>query len=292
MHKLGPCLLGLSLAVSAGSLAAAQETSPATPSIPKILQITREYIKPYKNFAAHDKTEGAYVQALTRAKWPTHYVGLNSLSGKIRALYLTQYASLDAWQMDIAAVAKNSALSADLEHAGIVDGQLLDEVDQGVFLLSEEMSFHSMADLSHQRFMEITAYQVKPGHAKEFNDAVKLVKDAYEKADIGAHWAMFRQLYGGQGGRFLVLTSRKSLAEIDKGILDDAKFGQALGEDGVRQLDDLVATSVESSQHELFRINPRQSYVPDEWIKADPAFWKPKPAPAAKAATEEQKQKP
>jgi hypothetical protein len=36
------------------------------------------------------------------------------------------------------------------------------------------------------------------------------------------------------------------------------------------------------------------SYVPEEWIKADPDFWKPKPAmaPAAKPATEEKKEKP
>lgn len=292
MHKLGPCLLGLSLAVTAGVMAAAQESSPAATSIPKVLQITREYLKPDTSNAAHDKTESAYVQALVKAKWPTHYVGLNSLSGKIRALYLTQYDSLDAWDKDVTALGKNSALSAETDRALIADGKLLDEVDQGVFLLSEEMSYHSVADLSHQRFMEITAYQVKPGHTKEFNDAVKLVKDAYEKADVGAHWAMFRQLYGGQGSRFLVLTSRKSLAEVDKGILDDAKFGEALGEDGRRQLDDLVATSVESSQHELFRINPHQSYVPEQWIKADPDFWKPKPAPAAKPAAEKEKPKP
>jgi hypothetical protein len=51
---------------------------------------------------------------------------------------------------------------------------------------------------------------------------------------------------------------------------------------------------VESSSHQLFAFNPRMSYVPEEWIKADPDFWKPKPAmaPAAKPATEEKKAKP
>jgi hypothetical protein len=36
------------------------------------------------------------------------------------------------------------------------------------------------------------------------------------------------------------------------------------------------------------------SYVPDEWIKADPDFWKPKAVAvtAAKPATEEKKAKP
>lgn len=55
-----------------------------------VLQITREYIKPYKANAAHDKTESAFIAAMSRAKFPAYYVALNSMSGKSRAL-LTQY---------------------------------------------------------------------------------------------------------------------------------------------------------------------------------------------------------
>jgi hypothetical protein len=64
-----------------------------------------------------------------------------------------------------------------------------------------------------------------------------------------------------------------------------------MGEDGMKQLDDLFAATVDSSRSELFSINPKQSYVPDEWIKADPDFWKPKPAaaPAAKPAAAQKK---
>jgi hypothetical protein len=293
MKKLSPYLLGLSLAVAGSSLAAAQETSSGTPSLPKVLQITREYTKPYKGGAAHDKTEGAFVQAMTKAKWPTHYFALNSLSGKLRALYLTHYDSLEAWEKDSAAVAKNSALSAELERASVADGELLDSVDQGVFLYSDELSYHARADLSHQRYMEISAYNVRPGHEKEWNELVKLVKAGYEKAGIDAHWGTFGLIYGGQGGRYIVLSAHKTLAEVDNDFLNDKLFEKALGEDGLKQLDTLVQASIESSEHNLYQFNPRQSYVSDEWIKADPEFWKPKAAaPAAKPAVEKEKAKP
>jgi hypothetical protein len=55
----------------------------------------------------------------------------------------------------------------------------------------------------------------------------------------------------------------------------------ALGEDGVKKFRELFASAVDSSRSELFSVNPKQSYVPDEWIKADPDFWKPKAAVAA-----------
>jgi len=56
----------------------------------------------------------------------------------------------------------------------------------------------------------------------------------------------------------------------------------------------LIRSTVESSSHQLFEFNPRMSYVPDEWIKADPDFWKPKTVAAttAKPATEEKKARP
>jgi hypothetical protein len=72
-----------------------------------------------------------------------------------------------------------------------------------------------------------------------------------------------------------------------------------MGEDGMKKLDELVASTIESSLHNLFAFNPRMSYVADEWIKNDD-FWKPKavalpapmPAAAAKPANDDKKPKP
>jgi hypothetical protein len=290
MNKLSRSLLGLSLVVACSSTVAAQGNAPAH----NVLQITREFTKPGKNGMAHDKTESLFVQAMSKAKWPTRYLGMTSLSGKQRALFFIWYESFDAWDKDMAAQAKNAALTAGLEHANVTDGELLDSVDQGVFVSNEEMSLRPMADISHQRYLEISSYHVRPGHTKEWIELVKLVKGAYEKAVPGAHWRVVEQRYGGDGGTYLVLTSHKTLAEIDRGFAESQQFYAALGEDGMKKFSELIEKSVESSQHQLFAFNPRMSYVADEWVKADPDYWKPKAAaaPAAKPAAEEKKAKP
>jgi hypothetical protein len=54
-----------------------------------------------------------------------------------------------------------------------------------------------------------------------------------------------------------------------------------MGEEGLKKLRELTAAAVESSQTNLFGFNPRMSYVGEDWIKADPDFWKPKAAHAA-----------
>jgi len=294
MKTLGCSLLGVLLVVTLSGIATAQESPQREMSIPKVLQIIREYTKPGKSGMAHEKTESAYVQAMTRAKWPTHYLGMTSLSGKERALFLTSYASFEAWEKDFAAMQKNTTLSAALDRILMADGEVLDSVDEGVFIFRDDLSLRPAADLSHMRYMEIAVYQVHLGYSREWDELVKLVKAAYEKGVPDAHWGMFQAVYGREARTFAVITGLKTLAEVDRSFQQTPQFEAALGEDGLKRLGLLERVSVASSQHQLFAISPRMSYVPEEWIKADPDFWKPKTvaAPAAKPATEEKKAKP
>jgi hypothetical protein len=286
MKKLSRILFALFLGVCFMCAASAQEKMP----VPKVLQIQREFLKPGKAGNIHEVKESAFIDAMTRAKWPTHYIGMTSLSGKSRALFFTSYESFEAWQKDGDAVAKNAALSSALDRAYAADGELQDSTDTGVFLFQEEMSLRPRPDLGAARYMEISSYHVRPGHNKEWTEAVKLVKAAYEKGVPESHWGMFEEMYGGDGGIYIVLTSHKSLAEIDKGLLDDKQFVSTMGEDGMKKLSELVGACVESSQHQLFAINPHMSYVSDEWIKTSPDFWNVKPA--AKTAPAPKKDKP
>ena len=161
--------LSLAATYAYAYVAAAQEVPSGSSSIPKVLQITREYLKPGKAGMAHDKSEGAFVDAMTSAKWPTHYIAMTSLSGKARALYLTSYESFEAWQKDTEAVAKNATLSGALEHAAVADGELLDSLDQSVFYFHEEMSLRPRADLSQMRYMAVVLFHVRPGKEKQWN---------------------------------------------------------------------------------------------------------------------------
>ena len=276
MNKLSRFLLGLSLVLTCSCITAAQEKSQANPSIPRVLQITREFTKPGKAGFVHDASESAFVQAMVRAKWPTHYLGMTSLSGKQRALFLTSFASFEAWEKDNAAVQKNSTLAPAIEAASVADSAQLDSIDQAVFVFNDEMSLRPLADLSQMRYLEVSLYHVRPGHGREWNELVKLVKAAYEKGVPGSHWGVFEQVFGGDGGSYLVLTARKTLAEVDHGFqVENKQFEAAMGAEGMKKLEELVAASIESEQHQLFAFNPHMSYVADEWIKADPDFWKP-----------------
>ena len=72
MKRVISSLLGLSIAVTCACVTVAQDKSQGSATIPKVLQITREYVKPGKTGMVHDKAESVFVNAMTRAKWPTH----------------------------------------------------------------------------------------------------------------------------------------------------------------------------------------------------------------------------
>jgi hypothetical protein len=285
MKVISPVLLGLSLAVAGSTLSAAQDAS-STSTPPKILQITVEYTKPYKGGAAHDKTESAFIAAETRAKFPVYYVALNSMSGKPRALFLTRYDSFEQWEKDNKLVDSNPTLSDGLERAGLADGELLSDINELVFTYDEDLSYHPHDDLDKHRVYQISIFHVRPGKQKEWRDVVKMVKEAHEKAGTSAHWGMYEIAFGTEDGTFIALTGDPSMSAIDLGFAEDKKFVAALGGDeGMRKLDEKFGDAVDSSRSELYTVNPKQSYVSDDWIKSNPGFWKPKAAaPAAKPA--------
>jgi len=283
MRITAACLLGATLLGAGLTIAKAQEAPEGTTPPPKILLISREFLKPGKGGSGHEKSESAFVQAFAKAKWPTHYFAANSLTGKNRTLFFVPYPSFEAWEKDNLAQQKNATLSAALDRAAAADGELLSETDTGIFMYNEEQSLRGPVDIAHMRYFEISLYRVRPGHRKEWGDLVKLVKTAYDKIP-DAHWGVYEPVYGQEDVTYLVFVPMKSAAEIDKTMENDKQFVEAMGEDGMKRLSELESSAIEFTQTNLFQFSPAMSYPPDAWIKTDPDFWKPKAAASAKAA--------
>jgi hypothetical protein len=109
------------------------------------------------------------------------------------------------------------------------------------------------------------------------------VKAAYEKVP-DTHWAMYEAMFGQEDATYVVFIPRKSATEIDESMMKDKQFVEAMGEDGMKKLTELESAAVEFTQTNLFQFSPAMSYPRDEWVKADPGFWKTHaPKPAAKA---------
>jgi hypothetical protein len=280
--KFSPILLGLSLAVVGNLPAAAQDASTATTaSTPKYLQVIVEYTKPGKGGLAHDKTEGAFVQAMAKAKFPLHYTAYNAMTGRARAIYLSAFNSFEEVQ-NANKIFDTPSVASEFERINVADGELLDEAHVLIFSSDPELSFHSKTPSPQNRYLEADIVEVRPGHGKDFEDLMKLYMAAFDKAGTTQHWGAYRTEYGESVGTYVFLTASNSEAEIDQRFSEDPKIRAAMSEDDLKKIRELRAASVASERVELYSVNPAQSYVTEDYIKADPGFWKPKPsAPAA-----------
>lgn len=277
MKRLAEYLLLSSLVFGCLGTIAAQEKdkSEGMHSPPKVLNIMREFTKPGKNGMSHEKTEAAFVQAMSAAKWPTHYLAVDSMSGKPRTLFLTAFDSFEAMEKEAKAFEKNPTLAAAMDHASVIDGELLSDTDSGDFAYREDLSLRGGTDIPHMRYFEISLFHIKPGHDKDWETLVKMYQNAFEKIP-DVHWAMYQAVYGQPDNSFVIFNPMKSLSEVDRGFAQGKAFEAAMGEEGMKKLRELTAETIESSQTNLFSFDPKMSYIGEDWIKADPEFWKPK----------------
>ena len=264
--KISPVLLGLSLAVAASLPAAAQDASAATTaSTPKYLQVIVEYTKPGKGGLAHDKTEGAFVQAMRKAKFPLHYTAYNAISGRARAIYLGAFNSFDEMQQ-ANKIYDAPAVASEFERINVADGELLDEAHTIIFSSDPELSYHSKTPGPQNRYLEADIVQVRPGHGKDFEDLMKLYMAAFDKAGSSDHWGAYRIEYGESLGTYVFLTVSNSETEIDQRFSEDSKIGKALSDDDKKKIRDLRAASIETERVELYSVNPAQSYATDDYV--------------------------
>jgi hypothetical protein len=245
---------------------------------PPILVVQYEVVKPGHAGAMHDRSESAFVRTAKEAKMKEHYLGMASLSGDNRALFFMGYGSFADWEKDQKSIAANATVSRQLDAEFVADGELLSQAGQSVLIYQKEMSYNTGAiNVGLARYWEISRWKIKPGHEGDWHEVVKMYSDALQKVDPNASWATYAGMYGDHsGGMYLFFTPMKSLAEVDAHMMNDPKVFEAIGKDGMKKLGEKMAACVDWEQTNLFRVNPKMSYAPEEWIKADPAFWNAK----------------
>lgn len=267
------CLLFAGFTFISAPVVHAQDQSNSITPPPPILDVIVEYVKPGLGGSPHQKTESAFVQAMRDAKWPTHYIGTNALTGNLHAVFFIGYGSFADWEKDNAAMAENATLSAALDSASIEDGKLLSMYQTNVFRSRPDLSLRPGADLGRTRYFDVTLFHIRPGHMAEFEELVKLYASAYQ-GNPKVHWDTFEEMYGADGNdTVLVVTPRKSMDELDVQMADDSKLDSTLTADQLKQMRDLTAASILSSGSILDAVDPKMSYADDSWTQEDPAFW-------------------
>jgi hypothetical protein len=244
-----------------------------------VLVIDVENLKPGTTGSAHQKTENAFIEASKKSKVAEHYLAMDAITGPPRALFFFSYGSFAALEKQHQQEMGDATLTADIDHAYAADGELLSSMSRNVYTLRDDLSHNPGVPIATMRYMQISLIHVRIGHQQEWEEYLKMLGANLDKTEPGRHIAVFQSAYGwANGGVWLLITPMKSLDEVDKADADSAKFREGMGEANLKHYRELAASAVESAQRNLFAFNPEMSYVSDEWVSADPSFWKHKQA--------------
>jgi hypothetical protein len=285
----------LGLLAAAALLLAGAVTTQAQEKMapPKILVITREVEKLGKG-AAHEKLESTWAAAFKKAH-AAPYLAVSAMTGEHRALFMSGYDSIAAWEKDNKAQEANATFQAENESLAAKDADLISESTTGVYTYMPEISYQLTESVATSRYFVISAIDVKPGHGDHFVEIRKLIKAAHEKAGLSDHYAVYHRSFGGPSTRYLIFVPVKSLAELDQfNTVHGKAYHDALGEGGQKKIDEFNMQGLASTEANVFSFSSKMSNTSKDWIDADPGFWAPKPAAAAKpkAAKKEAAPKP
>lgn len=266
-------LLAALLAVAAPSQAQVM-TGP-----PKVILLEWETLRPGTG-PAHDKVAAGFVALAEKVKSPGHWIGLNAMSGdENQALFIggfPSFAAAQEWhEAEEAAVSKSPALKAEAERLEKA-GAALHLQQRGVFAsYKPDMSYHppGPADMAKARFIEVTITRIRPGRGPDYEDLMKTLNQARDKAGVPGKSAAFVVVSGAPSGTYVWVHPMAALAEMD------GEYGKAViaavGEEQWKKLRMAFSEIAEESTRTLFAINPKASRPAPAVADADPAFWKP-----------------
>ncbi len=251
---------------------------------PKVITIFREQVKVGKA-AAHEKFEQeGFRKAFMRQNWAEHYLAMTSMSGPSEAWYINAYDSFAAAEKGNQSMDKEPAFQGAVAKLSEQDSEY---INGGIGLMAayqEDLSYNPMINVADMRYFGVLTFHVRPGHDADFKQALKMVKEYHEKANVNEHLVVFQVVAGAPGGTYLVFRPMKSLAELDAYDSAHKPYHEMMGEDGRKKFSELQAASIAETETTVFAFSPKMSYVPKEWATtaANSDYWFPKTAVAEK----------
>jgi hypothetical protein len=123
--------------------------------------------------------------------------------------------------------------------------------------------------MQRARYFMLTIYRIRPGTETGFATLMKMRRSHYESVNFDQPAICYQVMSGVMAGTYVFVTPLTSLKIFDDGL--------AKTPDGPRDpsaAEQKLASEVEvSHEYLLFRIDPQNSYVSDDFAAGDPDFW-------------------
>jgi hypothetical protein len=123
-------------------------------------------------------------------------------------------------------------------------------------------------------YFHITIYQVRPDAENDLGELVKLRRMGSDSVNLDRPDLAYQVISGAPSGTFIFLAPLASLKTMDEGVAETPVYAEATAAARAKTASKVSADGEISREHLLFRVEPRMSYVSDDFAEADRQFWR------------------
>jgi hypothetical protein len=261
-----------------------------TPKPAPVLEIFRESIKEGRG-AAHEKVEADYAAAFRRANHPARYIAMSSMSGGSEVWFIQPMESFAIGE-DFDKASEKEPLKSTMAMMDSRDGELRSSSRTLWAVYRPDMSYGAdKFSPAKARYIMVGTFRIRMGHEEDFATGAKQYFGAFGKAGIDECILGYQVVAGAPAGTYLYFTMMESLKAMDGEPARMEAVQKAMGAENYSKLMKGGGDVFASIEDALFQVKPGMSYPPQNFLDADPGYWKPKvaPKPAAAAATPTEK---
>ena len=251
----------LFISVLITAAAAAQEF----PEPPPIMQIVRA-----------PGAAASSARAYAKANAPVQAIGMQSVTGFPETWTLEAHYSFESIEALDQKFALTSPAPAPNVTGDVLGDDTLAPTRTVIAVYREGWSYRPM-DAAHNfskaRYFQVSVFRIRPGARASFGDLVRLYRATADAVNLNRPELVYQVISGAPSGTLLFVAPLPSLGVLDEetGPLPIAAEGLAAAR---KDSGALAAEAELSREHLLFRVEPRLSYVSDEFAGADREFWR------------------
>jgi hypothetical protein len=123
------------------------------------------------------------------------------------------------------------------------------------------------------RYMQVTVYRIRNSSEAAFDKMVNLRRGNLESLNLDRPDIAYEVVSGAPAGTYIFLSPMPSLRSLDDGVPNTPTYALGLASERAKVMANTPASDI-SREHRLFRMEPRLSYVSDDFAAPNREFWR------------------
>ena len=217
------------------------------------------------------ETKSDPIQAYVNSRAATPVIGMNAVSGTAETWLLElhdSFASIEDVDRTLGSADPARVMVPDADGMLTSSRKLIAIYRPGLSYRGDQ----AIRMFPRAHYFHVSIYRVRTGADVDFAELVKLRRFSLDSINLDRPDIAYQVISGGPSGTYIFLAPLVSLKTLDEGRTAPPPYAQAAADKALKKFEE----SEIGREHLLFRVEPRLSYVSDEFANVDAEFWRPK----------------